>query len=139
MFDHFAELALKELNESFHYSKIRSARITYSFNSCTYITFVKQMNKTETEEIPTIEREIKTTQDGRTDFSLHHHHHFSLQFLQLHGSFYQHGTFCLLLGCPTVNLGPLSKGQPHSPDVNHSVFVHFHTKVTEILVTRLGL
>ena len=95
------------------------------------------MNKTETEEIPTTEQEIKTTQAGRTDFSLHHH--FSLQFLQLHGSFYQRGIFYLLLGCPTVNLGPLSKGQPRSPDVNHSVFIHFHTKVTEILVTRLDL
>ena len=32
--------------------------------------------------------------------------------------------FKLLLGCPTANFGPLSRGQPHSSDVNHCVF-HF--------------
>ena len=29
--------------------------------------------------------------------------------------------FKLLFGCPTANFGPLSRGQPHSPDVNHCV------------------
>ena len=32
--------------------------------------------------------------------------------------------FKLLFGCPTANFGPLSRGQPHSPDVNHCV-LHF--------------
>ena len=32
--------------------------------------------------------------------------------------------FYLLFGCPTANFGPLSRGQPHSPDVNHCV-LHF--------------
>ena len=32
--------------------------------------------------------------------------------------------FQLLFGCPTANFGPLSRGQPHSPDVNHCV-LHF--------------
>ena len=27
----------------------------------------------------------------------------------------------LLFGCPTANFGPLSRGQTHSPDVNHCV------------------
>ena len=27
----------------------------------------------------------------------------------------------LLFGFPKANFGPLSKGQPHSPDVNHCV------------------
>ena len=30
----------------------------------------------------------------------------------------------LLFGCPTANFRPLSRGQPHSPDVNHCV-LHF--------------
>ena len=30
----------------------------------------------------------------------------------------------LLFGCPMANFGPLSRGQPHSPDVNHCV-LHF--------------
>ena len=29
--------------------------------------------------------------------------------------------FKLLFGCPTANFGPLSRGQPDSPDVNHCV------------------
>ena len=28
----------------------------------------------------------------------------------------------LLFGCPTANFGPLSRGQPQSPYVNHCVF-----------------
>ena len=32
--------------------------------------------------------------------------------------------FYLLLGCPMANSGPLSRGQPHSPNVNHCV-LHF--------------
>ena len=35
--------------------------------------------------------------------------------------------FQLLLGCPTANFGPLSKGQPHSFNVNHCV-VTFSTQ-----------
>ena len=31
--------------------------------------------------------------------------------------------FQLLFGCPTANFGPFSRGQPHSPDVYHSVFI----------------
>ena len=30
----------------------------------------------------------------------------------------------LLFGCPMANFGPLSRGQPHSPDVNHCI-LHF--------------
>ena len=29
--------------------------------------------------------------------------------------------FQLLFGCPTTNFGPLSRGQPHHPNVNHCV------------------
>ena len=43
--------------------------------------------------------------------------------LQIQGLFF----FKLLLGCPTANFGPLSRGQPHSPDVNHCVF-HFRSE-----------
>ena len=32
--------------------------------------------------------------------------------------------FYLLFGCPTANFGPLSRGQPHSPNVNHCS-IHF--------------
>ena len=32
--------------------------------------------------------------------------------------------FLLLIGCPMANFGPFTKGQPHSPDVNHCV-LHF--------------
>ena len=27
----------------------------------------------------------------------------------------------MLFGCPTANFGILSRGQPHSPDVNHCI------------------
>ena len=38
--------------------------------------------------------------------------------------------FELLFGCPATNFGPLLRGQPHSPDVNHCV-LHFQPeKVT---------
>ena len=30
----------------------------------------------------------------------------------------------LLFGCPMANFGPLLRGQPHSPDVNHCVFTY---------------
>ena len=36
--------------------------------------------------------------------------------------------FKLLFGCPTANFGPLSRGQPHSPDVNHCVLPEGHRK-----------
>ena len=39
--------------------------------------------------------------------------------LQCSGAF-----FLLLIGCPMANFGPFTKGQPHSPDVNHCV-LHF--------------
>ena len=29
--------------------------------------------------------------------------------------------FNLLFGCPMANFGPLSRGQPHAPDVNHCI------------------
>lgn len=32
--------------------------------------------------------------------------------------------FKFLFGCPTDNFGLLSRGQPHSPDVNHIVFTY---------------
>ena len=33
----------------------------------------------------------------------------------------------LLFGCPTAKFGPLSRGEPHSPDVNHCI-LHFRPK-----------
>ena len=45
--------------------------------------------------------------------------------------------FKLLFGCPTANFGPLSRGQPHSPDVNHCV-LHFRPEGHRSLVMRLG-
>ena len=36
--------------------------------------------------------------------------------------------FYPLFGCPTTHIGSLSKGQPHSCDVNHSVFISFWLK-----------
>ena len=36
--------------------------------------------------------------------------------------------FFFLFGRPTANFGSLSRGQPHSPDVNHCVFLHFQPK-----------
>ena len=32
--------------------------------------------------------------------------------------------FLLLFGCPTANFGPLSRKQPHSPDVNDLRFTY---------------
>ena len=32
--------------------------------------------------------------------------------------------FQLVFGCPTANFGPLPRGQPHSPDLNHCI-LHF--------------
>ena len=45
------------------------------------------------------------------------------------GNFQQYADFFfffkkLLFGCPTAKFGPLSRGQPYSPDVNHCV-LHF--------------
>ena len=37
--------------------------------------------------------------------------------------------FKLLFGCPTANFWPFSRGQPHSPDVNHWVFTFFEPRV----------
>ena len=48
------------------------------------------------------------------------------------------GIFFLLLGYPMANLGPLSRGQPQYPNVNHCIFNPcFDMKVTRIFVTWL--
>ena len=39
---------------------------------------------------------------------------------------------------PTANFEPLSRGQLHSPDVNHCIFTFFGPKVTGSLETRSG-
>ena len=46
--------------------------------------------------------------------------------------------FQLLFGCPTANFGPLSRGQPHQPDVNHCILFLFDPKVSGTLVARLS-
>ena len=38
---------------------------------------------------------------------------------------YSIAIFYLLFGCLKTNFGSLSRGQPHSPDVNHCVFIIF--------------
>ena len=36
--------------------------------------------------------------------------------------------YYVLFGCPTANFGPLPRAQPHSPNLNHSVYVSFLPK-----------
>ena len=45
--------------------------------------------------------------------------------------------FLLLIGCPTVNFGSISRRQSHSPDVNHCVLSIFDPKVTGSVVAWL--
>ena len=44
----------------------------------------------------------------------------------------------LLFGCPIASFGPLSRGQPHSSDVNPCVSTNFESKVIRSLVMSLG-
>ena len=46
--------------------------------------------------------------------------------------------FQILSGCPKQNFGPISRGQPHSPDVNRCIFNNFNSMVTRNLIKRLG-
>ena len=46
--------------------------------------------------------------------------------------------FQILSGCPKQNFGPISRGQPHSSDVNHFIFNNFNSMVTRNLIKRLG-
>ena len=45
--------------------------------------------------------------------------------------------FYLLFGCCTANFGPQLRGEPHLPNVNHSI-TYFDLIVTRSLVTRFG-
>ena len=36
--------------------------------------------------------------------------------------------YCALFGCPTANFGPLLRAQPHSSNLNHSVYVKLSEK-----------
>ena len=57
----------------------------------------------------------------------------------LFGQILSHSSFLcvqLLFCCPTTNFGPLSRGQPHSLDVNHCVSNVFELKVSGSLLMR---
>ena len=47
--------------------------------------------------------------------------------------------FNCYLAAPQPTFGPLSRGQPHSPNFNHCIFYIFDPRVTGSLVARLGL
>ena len=40
-------------------------------------------------------------------------------------SFMSNIRFCLLFGCLSARFVPLSRGQPHSPDLDHCVLIDF--------------
>ena len=46
--------------------------------------------------------------------------------------------FLMLFGCLPANFGPLLRGQPYSPDVNHYILSTLDLKVTGSLIIRLG-
>ena len=47
--------------------------------------------------------------------------------------------FYLTFGCPTTNFGPSLRGNCNRANVNHCIYSSFDPKVTDGLVTRLGL